>query len=308
MRSEWKLAATIAVAATVLAAGAYDTLHVEPRSSASRRLIPVVAAENFWGSLVAQIGGDHVQVLSLITDPNADPHEIESTAQGARAIADARFVVLNGAGYDDWAAQLLSANAGSTQLTLNVAALLGVAAGVNPHFWYDPDDVRTAATAIYEDLVALDPLDAAYFQQQFAALSTRLSMLENGIGAIRHAYAGVAVASTESIFVYLADATALDLVSPPNFMDAVAEGTDPSAASVATFEQQLSSGKVELLVYNLQTQTTLTEQMTQIATDHHVALVGITETVQPADATYETWMAAELSDLESALATSAAGG
>ncbi|HEV2429076.1 MAG TPA: zinc ABC transporter substrate-binding protein [Thermoplasmata archaeon] len=308
MRADWKLAVTIAVAATVLAAGAYETLRPAPRPSASPRLVPVVAAENFWGSLVAQIGGEHVRVLSLITDPNADPHEIESTAQGARAIADARLVVINGAGYDDWAAQLLSANAGSTQVTLNVAELLGVAAGVNPHFWYNPDDVRTAARAMHDDLVALDPVDAAYFEQQFVALSTRLSSLDGEIGAIRHAFAGAAVASTESIFVYLANATALDLVSPPEFMDAVAEGTDPSAASVATFEQQLSSGGVGLLVYNLQTQTTLTEQMTQIATDHHVALVGITETVEPADATYETWMGAELSDLESALASSSAGG
>ncbi len=75
---------------------------------------------------------------------------------------------------------------------------------------------------------------------------------------IRQQFAGTKVASTESIFVYLANATGLDLISPPAFMDAVAEGTDPPVQSVIQFENQLESGNVSVLVYNEQTVTPLT--------------------------------------------------
>src|SRR5437899_1473994 len=66
----------------------------------------VVAAENFWGSIAAQLGGDRVQVTSIIDNPNADPHDYEPTTADARDIATARFVIENGIGYDPWAQKL----------------------------------------------------------------------------------------------------------------------------------------------------------------------------------------------------------
>src|SRR5579862_3861644 len=76
--------------------------------SAHGRIL-VVAAENFWGDIAQQIGGGHVQVTSIISDPTADPHLYESDAHDAEAIANARVVVENGLGYDDFMAKLLSA-------------------------------------------------------------------------------------------------------------------------------------------------------------------------------------------------------
>src|SRR5690242_9025587 len=100
--------------------------------------IQIVAGENFWGSLVSQIGGSHVQVLSIVSDPNADPHEYESNTNNARAIAMANYVIENGAGYDSWADKLLSASSAPNRKVLNVATLLGKKEGDNPHFWYSP--------------------------------------------------------------------------------------------------------------------------------------------------------------------------
>src|SRR5580692_6779134 len=71
--------------------------------------IQVVAAENFWGSLVSQLGGSRVSVVSVVSDPNADPHEYESNANTAKIFTTASYVILNGAGYDSWADKLLSA-------------------------------------------------------------------------------------------------------------------------------------------------------------------------------------------------------
>src|SRR5689334_18571977 len=72
-----------------------------PSGSGSKSL-QVVAGQNFWGSIAAQLGGSHVSVTSVVTNPNADPHDYESSSLDARAFATADYVILNGAGYDDW--------------------------------------------------------------------------------------------------------------------------------------------------------------------------------------------------------------
>ena len=121
------------------------------------------------------------------------------------------------------------------------------------------------------------------------------------IDEIRAQFNGTEVASTESIFVYLANATGLDLVSPPAFMAAVSEGNDPSAQSVVQFQQQLESGNVSVLVYNSQTVTPLTDSMKTLATKNSVAVVGITETIQPPTLSFQDWMNTQLISLQNAL-------
>src|SRR5579864_3680601 len=79
-------------------------------TSTSGKMISVVAAENFWGSLVGQLGGLHVNVTSIVSDPNADPHEYEANPVDAEAMARAQYIIVNGADYDTWALQLISAS------------------------------------------------------------------------------------------------------------------------------------------------------------------------------------------------------
>src|SRR2546430_11465051 len=249
--------AIILVVAT--AAGLYFN---RPTSDTSSTQVQVVAAENFWGSLASQLGGTHAQVLSIVSDPNADPHSYESNAANARAIANADLVIVNGAGYDDWALRLLSANYNPTQKVLNVANLLGKHAGDNPHFWYSPTYVNQTVHAMYSDLVSLDSTNAAYYEQQYVSLNASLGQYNSRISEIAAKFAGRPIASTESIFVYLADATSLKLISPPGFMKAVSEGNDPTTPDRILFEQQIINGtqpgNATVLVFNGQTATKLT--------------------------------------------------
>src|SRR5205823_962219 len=134
----------------------------------------VVVGENFWGSLAEQLGGSRVKVQTVVSDPNADPHEYESNANDARAFAGADLVVLNGAGYDDWGRKLLDASKSSHRQVLTLAQALGKNAGDNPHFWYDPAAVARVADRITAQYKAQDSADAAYFDQQRAALTTAL--------------------------------------------------------------------------------------------------------------------------------------
>jgi zinc/manganese transport system substrate-binding protein len=271
------------------------------KTSSNGTKLNVVAAENFWGSLVSQIGGDRVNVTSIVSDPNADPHEYESNAADARDIAVANYVILNGAGYDSWGNKLLSASPNANRKVLTVATLLGKKDGDNPHFWYNPSYVNTVTVQMEHDLASLAPADSSYFAAQLKTLQASLSGYQNRIAEIKKQYGGINVAATEDIFAYLAQAAGLNLISPPAFIEAVAEGNDPPTASVAQFQQQLESGQVKVLVYNEQTVTPLTNTIKVIAAQQNIPIVGVTETIQPPDTSFQDWMNSELLNLENAL-------
>jgi zinc/manganese transport system substrate-binding protein len=270
-------------------------------ASGSGGKVQIVAAENFWGSLAAQLGGNRVHVTSIVSDPNADPHEYESNTADARAMAAANYVILNGAGYDTWANKLLGANPTSGRRVLTVANLVGKKEGDNPHLWYNPAYVNQAVVQMDHDLIAADPSGKSYYEKQLGSLQQSLSGYQNRIAGIKRQYAGTKVAATEDIFAYLATAAGLNLISPPSFIQAVAEGNDPPTGSVVAFQQQLHSGQVKVLVYNAQTVTPLTTNVKKLAADNDIPIVAVTETIQPPDASFQEWMNAQIINLENAL-------
>ncbi|MGD0146519.1 MAG: zinc ABC transporter substrate-binding protein [Nitrososphaerales archaeon] len=279
-------------------------------STSSTEVIQVVAAENFWGSLVSQLGGIHVNVTSIVSNPNIDPHEYESNAADARSITDAQLVIVNGAGYDTWALDIISAENTPNQRVLNVQELINQSMTDNPHFWYSPYYVNDTVAAMYRDLVCSAPAYTAYFHQQYANLNTSLWQEYMSLETqFKQKFGGAPVASTESIFVYMANATGLDLVSPAGFMEAVSEGNDPSAQDVATMEQLMMGGNstVRVLVYNSQTVTPLTEDIESLAAQNHIPTIGVTETMQPTKTTFQLWMGGELDEILNALNASALG-
>jgi zinc/manganese transport system substrate-binding protein len=264
-------------------------------------VVNVVAGENFWGSIATQLGGSKVSVQSVVTDPNADPHEYESSANDARAFAEASLVILNGAGYDDWGGKLLDANPSSGRHVLTVADLLAKKVGDNPHFWYSPDYVARVADAITAQYRSIDSADAGYFDQRRAEFTTALQPYTDEIGKLRLKYAGTPIGATESIFVYLAAALGLNLTTPPEFMDAVAEGNDPSASAVVEFQDQITANQIKVLVYNVQTTTAVTTNVRALAASHHIPSVGVSETLLPENATFQDWQLKQLASLEEAL-------
>jgi zinc/manganese transport system substrate-binding protein len=272
-----------------------------PAGASSGTTLQVVAGQNFWGSIAAQLGGTHVSVTSVVTNPNADPHEYESSPSDARAFATADYVILNGAGYDPWGSKLLAANPNQARKIFTVADLLHKKAGDNPHFWYNPDWVEQVADRITSDYKSIDPADAAYFDQQSAAFRTAVQPYHDRVAKIRASFTGLPVGATENIFVYLAQALGLHLISPPEFMQAVAEGNDPPAQTVAEFNNQVSTKQIKVLVYNVQTSTSITEQLKRLAAANGIPVVGISETLQPAGATLQEWQDAQLITLQNAL-------
>lgn len=274
-------------------------------AGSSSTTINVVAGENFWGSLAGQLGGSHVNVQSVVTDPNADPHEYESSTADARAFADAKLVILNGAGYDDWGQKLLDANPSSGRKVFTVAQLLAKKQGDNPHFWYNPDHVARVADKITADYKTIDSGDASYFDQQRSQLASAFKPYLDEIANIKQKYANVAVGATESIFVYMADALGLKLTTPVEFMDAVADGNDPPADAVVEFQNQISGNQIKILVYNVQTTTAVTTNIKDLASAHHIPNVGVSETLVPPGLSFQDWQLKQLQALEQALKSTA---
>jgi zinc/manganese transport system substrate-binding protein len=263
--------------------------------------VEVVAAENFWGSVAAQVGGDKVHVVSIITNPDTDPHDYEAKPADAKKIAVANYVIVNGAGYDPWAPKLLAANPVNGRQTLDIGELVGVKEGGNPHFWYSPDYVNKVIDRIAADLKKLDAGDASYFDTQSSNYkNSGLKDYNDTIAAIRKKYTGVPVGATESIFVYIAQATGLNLVTPPDYMKAISEGTDPSAGDKATVDQQVAGKKVRVMVFNIQNSTPAVQAVATKAKAVNIPIVEITET-PPADSSFQDWQTGQLKALLKAL-------
>jgi zinc/manganese transport system substrate-binding protein len=274
-----------------------------PEKTGNSGPVQVVAAENFWGSIAAQVGGSHVHVTSIIVHPNADPHSYEPTAADARTVAGAQYVIVNGAGYDPWADKLLQANPVSGRKELNVGDYNGKHEGDNPHMWYNPAYVTAVANKIRDDLKSLDPVDATAFDQSTQAfLSTGLKQYHDLIAAIKATYSGVPVGATESIFSYLAPALGLNLITPYSYLKAVSEGQDISAADEATVEQQINQKQIKVLIYNSQNTPNNIQALINRARANHIPVATITETLTPAKASFQNWQSGQLQGIQSALA------
>jgi len=266
-------------------------------------VVPVAASISAWGSILQQLGGTHVRASSIITNPNTDPHDYEPTVADARTIADSRLFVDNGIGYDSWASKALAASPDSSRQVIDVGKLVRVPTGGNPHQWYSPAAVEAVADTITADLKKLDPADAAYFDSQRRDFeSTGLAQYHRLISEIRSSYAGTPVGASESIFTPLSDALGLKLITPPGFLKAISEGTDPSAADKAVIDAQISGRKIKVYVYNSQNATPDVAAQVTAAKRAGIPVSTITETRTPASATFQQWQSAQLRQLATALA------
>ncbi|HYM55379.1 MAG TPA: zinc ABC transporter substrate-binding protein, partial [Solirubrobacteraceae bacterium] len=261
-----------------------------------------VAAENFWGSIAAQLAGGRADVQSLIVNPATDPHSHEPSAADARAVAAANMVIVNGLGYDSWASQLLEGSPAGGRVVLDVGRLLGVGRGVNPHRWYYPADVHAVIDRIVADYDRLDPADVAYFAAQKRRLQTEgLARYDQLRQEIRSRYSGVPVGYSESLFQGLGEDLGLRLLTPYDFAKAIAEGTDVTAQDKATVDAQARNRQIEVWVFNSQNVTPDVQRVSQIARERQIPIATVTETLSPASDSFQQWQVAELEGLLRAL-------
>lgn len=259
----------------------------------------MVAAENTWGSIVAGLGGDRVRVTSIVADPNVDPHDYEATVDNAKAVSRAQLVVLNGGGYDAWMEQLLS-SAGGNRRVVDAAKLQAAAAARNVHLFANPAAVEVTSKAITAALVAIDPAHASAYRQRYAAQHRAWTRWVGQLRAIAASSSGTKVAATESIALPVLATAGLEVVTPPGFMHAVAQGVDPPARDLEQARRSLEQGSAKLLASNQQATTPTTEQLLTAARASGVPVVNVFELLPRGSSYYEA-MSAEARAIAAAL-------
>jgi zinc/manganese transport system substrate-binding protein len=262
--------------------------------------VKLVAAENFYGGVAQQIGGPQVNVVSILSNPDQDPHLFETSPGVARDLTDARIVVYNGADYDPWMAKLLAATPKPGRVVIVAADLVHKKAGDNPHLWYDPATMPAVARAIAAALAKADPDHASDYQARLTTFLASLKPIDEKIAAIRQKFGGATVTASEPVFGYMASALRLKMRNE-RFQLAIMNDTEPSARDVAAFERDLKEHKVKVLFYNKQASNKIVLHLVDVARAAKVPVVGVTETIPPG-MTFQNWMLSELGDTEKALA------
>ncbi|NUP75745.1 MAG: zinc ABC transporter solute-binding protein [Sinomonas sp.] len=318
VRGTWALAGFLAAGALALS-GCGSQPSGSPSSSggSAPQQITVVASTNVYGDIVKAVGGDKVNVTSVISKPSQDPHSYEATSQDRVAVSKAKLVVLNGHGYDDFIVKLANEAKLSGDALVNAADVSGLqqpatsgspsassASGnhdeFNEHVWYSQDAMKKVAQAVAEKLGKLDSADAPTFKDRAAQWEAKLGGITTKLDAIKVSHRGEGVAVTEPVPLYLLEAAGLENKTPEAFSSAVEAGNDVPPAALKEMQDLISGHGVKLLAYNPQTETPQTEALKKFAQDAKVPVTEFTETM-PEGSDYIAWMTANADALAKAL-------
>lgn len=262
--------------------------------------VQVVVTVNQWGDIVKTLGGQCVDVVTIINGGDVDPHDFEPTPADTAAFERAELVVMNGLDYDHWA-EAAVAGLSPEPAVVNAGEVIGLEEGVNPHVWYGPQYVEKVADAVETELATLRPDASTYLAEQSAAWKTDLKAYDDQIAATRAVARGKAYGATESVFDYMAEALGMVDATPQGYQQAAANETDPSPADIAAFEQALKDGSMTVLFYNTQTEGAVPEQLRGAAEAARVPIVEVTESVPPGQDSFVGWQIGQLKQLADAL-------
>lgn len=258
--------------------------------------ITVVASTNVWGSVVQAVGGTDVSVQSLINDPSADPHSYSDKPEDATLLTNAKLVVYNGGGYDDFFTKLVQA-AGADAKQINAFTLSGHPDGENEHVWYEFATVKKVADKVAAELGAIDPAHKATYTDNAKAFGSKLDTLATTAAAVPDGK----VVSTEPVAHYLIEAAGMTDVTPPEFSEAIEEETDPPVVAVADTTDLIADKQVVAVINNDQAETNVTNQLLDTAKDAGVPVVDVSETLPPGVTDYVEWMTTEVDALAGAV-------
>jgi zinc/manganese transport system substrate-binding protein len=279
------------LAALILALPLFGTARAAP--------VTIVAAENFYGDIARQIGGDRVSVGSVLANPNQDPHLFAASPSTARALADARIVIYNGVDYDPWMVKLLGASDNRTRRVIVAGDLVHRKSGDNPHIWYDPATMPIVARAVAAALIAEDPSHRGDYAGRLDQVLASLESIDGEIKGIRAGHAGASVTASEPVFGYMAAALGL-MMRDTRFQLSIMNDTEPSASDVAAFEEGLRDRKAKIMFFNNQVVDPTVTRLVGIAKQAGIPIVGVSE-LEPPDTAYQAWMLGTLQTVDAAL-------
>jgi zinc/manganese transport system substrate-binding protein len=299
-----KTSFTLTLASVLILSGCSSSSKTTSSSSntdQTQSAIKLVAAENFYGEVAQAVGGDRVEVTSILDDPNLDPHDYEPKPDDSKTVDNAAMVIYNGAGYDSWMEKLINAGSSADSKTVIKVAedVQGIKEGDNEHVWYDPTTMSKLANSLADQLAKIDPDQSSAYQQRAKDYITSLSPLTDKVNSLKQSNP-IPIDVSEPVFGYMAKALNLQ-VNNSEFAKALDEGTDPSPAVLGNLQNDLKEKKVKLFVNNIQNSSPIVENMVKLAEANGVPIVQVTET-KPEGKNYLQWMTDQLDQVGKALA------
>jgi zinc/manganese transport system substrate-binding protein len=203
----------------------------------------VVASFSILGDFVRTIGGDRVNVTTLV-GPDSDVHVYTPAPSDAKRIADAKLVIVNGLGLEGWLPRLVQSAGSKATIVIASAGIapLKLGSAADPHAWQSVPNAKVYVTDIANALVAADPDDAELFRTQ---AKTYLETLEALDREVRDAVAKIPaerrkVISTHDAFGYFAAEYGVQFIAPLG----VSTETEPSARDIAGIIGQIKAQKI----------------------------------------------------------------
>jgi zinc/manganese transport system substrate-binding protein len=264
--------------------------------------IVAVGAENQYADVLQQVGGKYVHVTAIMSNPNTDPHTYEASSSVAQEISAAQLVIQNGVGYDTFMNTIEAASSNSARKVIDVQKLLGLPDSTpNPHLWYKPTTMPAVAAAIAQDLAAIQPAHASYFQANEHAFVSSLAAWNQALAAFKAKYGNTPVATTEPVADYMLTVAGADNLTPFTFQSDIMNGVDPSPEITAYQKSLFTQHKVKVFLYNQQVTSTFTKSFIALARANGIPVVGVYETMPTPGYDYQSWMQAEVHALQLAV-------
>jgi zinc/manganese transport system substrate-binding protein len=283
--------------------------------------VQVVASTDVYGDLAATIGGEAVEVTSIISKLSQDPHSYEATARDKLAVSEADVVIENGGGYDSFLHGLVDETGKDHEYVITAVDVSGLGGqseesaqpeasdehaghghieGLNEHVWYDFETMGKMAAVVAEKLGELDPANAATFKANSAAFNEDLDALVEERDALAERAGNAEVAATDPVPHYLLESLGLHNETPADFLEAVEEGSDAAPVAIKETQDLISGGTISFVAYNEQTEGPQTQQLRAVAEEAGVAVVVFTETL-PEGQDYLSWMGSNLDNISAVL-------
>lgn len=303
-----RLAAAAVVAALALTGCASAATGNSDNSDNSDGRPHIVASTGVWGEIAATVGGDLVQVTTIINEPGMDPHEYQTTPADVLTVSKSDLAVFNGGGYDQFMESILK-TLGDKVPSIDAYTLPITDRGLdgtrtqddeNEHVWFDLTTVDAVAGEIAAQLAVLDPAHAADYAANAQALHLQLRGLADEAAAIKAA-GPRPVLTTEPVPHYLLLQAGIEDLTPTEFGEAIEQGTDPAPAVIAAIRKSIDGGQASALVYNIQTQSPTTESVRTSAEKAGLPVIDVSESL-PNGLSYAAWVGEIFASLKTAVA------
>ena len=282
--------------------------------------LTIVSSTNVWGDIASSIGGDLVQVVSIIDSFSQDPHSYEASARDQLAVNDADLVIANGGGYDSFI-DTLAVAAGNSNVIYAYLPEEGEEDGHaaeeedhateedghdhdhdhgNEHVWYDFHVVEDFATRLADQLKTLDSENSSEFTANLEQFLVGIESLEERAAEVAGSVSGAKVISSEPVADYLLAELGLTNITPESFSQAIEEELDVSPADLLEIQNLISSNEVDLFVVNIQTGSVQIDALIELAEANGVAVIQVSELL-PEGLGYLAWMEQNIAAIEAGL-------